>query len=151
MTELVLDYGYFGLFVFTLLASTLIAAPADVVAIAMPQLGFDPFMVGAVGTVAAYLGNLVNYYVGLYGTRFFLSRFISVDKESRWTQRASDLYKRFGVFSLLLSGVPFIGDPITTIAGGFRVNVAVFTVLVVVSKIIKYGMLLGAADWIIGT
>lgn len=145
LTELALQSGYLGLFLFTFAASTLITAPADVVAMAMPPLGFNPFIVGGVGTIAGYLGNLVNYMVGRYGTQFVLSRWLQPpdNDDQHWTYRAQRLYKRGGAYTLLLSAVPFIGDPLTAIAGGFRLNLVVFTVLVLFSKVVKYTLLLG--------
>lgn len=146
------DYGYWGLFVFSFVASTLIAAPADVMAMAMPQLGFHPVGVALVGTLGGYLGNVVNYFVGRYGASFFLTRYVQQDdeQEGHWFQRAESLYDRYGVWTLLLSGAPFIGDPLTTVAGAFKVRWWVFTALVVVGKLLKFVLLLGATDLVMG-
>lgn len=148
MEQVALEYGYVGLFIISVLASTLIAAPADVVAMAMPSLGYHPVWVGAVATLGGYLGNVVNYVVGKYGAAFVLTRFFEPDDDDQpWLDRAERIYRRYGVWSLLLSGLPFIGDPLTTVAGIFRVNIIVFTVMVIVGKVLKFALLLGAVGY----
>jgi membrane protein YqaA with SNARE-associated domain len=146
MLELASEYGYLGLFALSFVAATLIAAPSDVLAMAMPSLGYEAVIVALVATAGGYLGNLVNYGIGYYGAGFILSRFVSDERQSKWGQRAERVYERYGVWSLLLSGTPFIGDPLTTVAGGFRVNLMVFSALVIIGKLIKFALLLGAVD-----
>ncbi len=161
MEQFALQYGYAGLFLFSFIASTLVAAPADVMAMAMPQFGYNPWLVGLVASVGGYLGNLVNYGIGKYGATFLLTRFFQrreptdsadsdeVKETDRWLERAEQLYDRYGVWSLLFSGTPFIGDPLTTVAGAFRVNLWVFTVLVLLGKFAKFALLLGATDAVV--
>jgi membrane protein YqaA with SNARE-associated domain len=162
MLETAMNYGYWGLFAVSLLSATLITAPSDVMAMAMPPAGFDPVWVALVATAGGYLGNLVNYAVGRYGTKFFRQKLLQnktdappdespspnpkTADENSWQARAEYLYDRYGVFSLLLSGVPFIGDPLTVIAGGFRVNLVVFSILVIIGKLVKFALLLGLID-----
>ncbi len=154
LSDLALEYGYVGLFLFSLFAATLIAAPADVLAMSMPGLGFNPWWVGIVATAGGFVGNLVNYAVGKYGARFVVTRVLQPDEdddnEQKWMRRAERLYERYGVWSLLISGAPFVGDPITTVAGAFRVNLWVFSALVIIGKLAKFALLLGATDLVRG-
>jgi membrane protein YqaA with SNARE-associated domain len=48
---------------------------------------------------------------------------------------ASNRFNRFGIWSLLFSWVPVIGDPLTLIAGILRVNFLLFLILVAVEKL----------------
>lgn len=153
MVDFAMQYGYLGLFVFSFVAATLIAAPSDVMAMGMPSAGFDPVWVALVATAGGYFGNLVNYAVGRYGAKFFVSRWVADDDDdsaNRWRQRAERLYERYGVWSLLLSGTPFVGDPLTTVAGGFGVNLVTFSALVIAGKLVKFALLLGVTDVVLG-
>ncbi|MEO0561209.1 MAG: YqaA family protein [Chloroflexota bacterium] len=155
MDETLFQYGYPGLFILSFVASTLVAAPSDVMAMAMPALGYDPVLIILIATAGGYLGNLVNYAVGYYGAAFVLSRWFGGGedddtKPDRWHKRAERLYERYGVYSLLLSGTPFVGDPLTTVAGGFRVNLWAFSVMVIVGKLAKFVLLLGAVGGVRG-
>ncbi|MEL6150386.1 MAG: YqaA family protein [Chloroflexota bacterium] len=157
MEQIALEYGYVGLFIISFIAATLIAAPSDVLAAIMPQLGYDPIRVFAVAATAGMLGNLINYYIGRYGydfvlTRFFMNRDDDDQKQNtpdRWMKRAEQVYERYGVWTLLLSGTPFIGDPLTTVAGAFRVNLWVFFVLVFIGKVWKYALMLGGVEVVV--
>ena len=47
-------------------------------------------------------------------------------------------YKKYGQWTLLFSGAPFIGDPITVIAGIFKVPLKVFLLIVAIAKTSPY-------------
>jgi membrane protein YqaA with SNARE-associated domain len=53
-------------------------------------------------------------------------------------QRAEKFYRKYGRYSLLLSWVPFIGDPITVIAGVLREPIFSFLLLVTIAKSARY-------------
>jgi len=149
MVDYALQFGYVGLFVMSFVAATLIAAPSDVLAAAMPQFGYDPVWVIVIASVGGFLGNLLNYYIGKFGGDFFFARIVGIDEDSRWMKRAERFYSRYGVWTLLLSGTPFIGDPLTTVAGAFEVRLWVFSVLVMVGKLAKFALLLSSTDAIL--
>ena len=52
--------------------------------------------------------------------------------------RATRWFQKIGVWSLLLSWTPIIGDPITLAAGIFGVRFTLFLALVSVAKIGRY-------------
>ena len=49
-----------------------------------------------------------------------------------------NLYKKYGQWTLLLSWAPFIGDPITVIAGIFKVPLKTFLLIVALAKTSRY-------------
>ena len=53
-------------------------------------------------------------------------------------EKAEGRYRKFGRYSLLLSWVPFIGDPITVVAGVLREPLWSFLVLVTIAKSSRY-------------
>lgn len=52
--------------------------------------------------------------------------------------RAERWYRRFGKWSLLLSWVPIIGDPLTVVAGVLREPLPMFVFLVAIAKVGRY-------------
>jgi membrane protein YqaA with SNARE-associated domain len=52
--------------------------------------------------------------------------------------QAQGIYQKYGFWSLLLSWVPIIGDPITLIAGLLKENFVRFVVMVSIAKIGRY-------------
>ena len=55
-------------------------------------------------------------------------------------------YARYGLWSLFLSWVPVIGDPLTVVAGILRVPFPVFLVIVGLAKTARYAFVLGLAS-----
>ena len=53
-------------------------------------------------------------------------------------ERATKWFQRFGVWSLLFSWLPIIGDPITLAAGFFGVRFRLFLTLVAIAKTGRY-------------
>ena len=53
-------------------------------------------------------------------------------------EKAERQYRKYGRFSLLLSWVPFIGDPITVVAGVLREPLWSFVSLVTIAKCARY-------------
>ena len=57
---------------------------------------------------------------------------------------ASARFQRYGTWSLLLSWLPIVGDPLTFIAGVLRVPLLTFLVLVTIGKAARYAVLAAA-------
>jgi len=60
--------------------------------------------------------------------------------------RANGFYKKYGVWSLLLAWTPFLGDPLTIVAGIFRTNIYLFLTLVTIGKAGRYIVLAMALE-----
>ena len=58
--------------------------------------------------------------------------------------RGEKYYRKYGRFSLLLSWVPFIGDPITIVAGILREPLWSFVALVSIAEYFRYVFVVGA-------
>ena len=63
--------------------------------------------------------------------------------------RANKLFNTYGKWSLLLSWVPFIGDPITFVAGTLRYPIIPFLVLVSIGKVGRYLVIYLSIIWAI--
>lgn len=128
---------YFSVFISAFLAATILPAQSE--AVLAYQLFAAPGAVVALVTVATagnVLGALVNWSLG---------RFFTHHRDRRWfpiqthkLETAEQKYRKYGRFSLLLSWVPFIGDPITVVAGVLREPLWSFVLLITVAKCARY-------------
>ena len=59
--------------------------------------------------------------------------------------RAQRWYDRYGVWSLLASWVPVIGDPLTVVAGLMRVSFLPFVLIVAFAKGLRYAVIAASA------
>jgi membrane protein YqaA with SNARE-associated domain len=84
-------------------------------------------------------GSCLNWLLGRAAERFKSRRWFPVSSES--LERAQVWYQRYGVWSLLASWVPVIGDPLTVAAGVMRTPIAMFVPLVALAKTARYAVI----------
>ena len=129
--------SYLAVFLSAFVAATLLPAQSEAVLsfyiLSAPQTVFALILVATVGNV---LGSVVNWVVGFYAARFQNRKWFPATPSQM--QRAEKFYRKYGRYSLLLSWVPFIGDPITVIAGVLREPIFSFLLLVTIAKSARY-------------
>lgn len=128
--------GYVSLFLVSFLASTLLPLGSEWLLVMMLVGGYDPLPSVAVATAGNYLGGAVTYLIGIWGGNWLIEKVLNVSPLQQ--ERARSYYRRFGVYSLLFSWLPVIGDPLCLVAGMLRVNFWLFTLLVVAGKLVRY-------------
>ena len=134
--------AYFGLFTAAFAAATLIPAQSEAVLVGLLVKGSaSPGMLLAVATLANVLGSLLNWLLGRRVERLGHKRWFPVSEQQ--LERAQQRYHRYGRWSLLLSWVPIIGDPLTVVAGTLREPLWSFLLLVTLAKGGRYLLLAG--------
>jgi membrane protein YqaA with SNARE-associated domain len=78
---------------------------------------------------------VVNWGIGRYASTW-RARLLSLD-EAKF-QRASRWFNRWGIWCLLLSWLPVVGDPLTLVAGALRTAFVPFVLLVLLGKAARY-------------
>lgn len=133
---------YGGLFLVALLSASVLPLQSEAVLVGL--LLSDNYPVWLLLTVASIgnvLGSLLNWYLGKYLQHFQQRRWFPVKPEQ--LDKASCWYLKYGKWSLLLSWVPIIGDPLTVIAGVLREPFLPFLLLVTIAKVSRYLVLAG--------
>ncbi|MBM9518925.1 DedA family protein [Desulforhopalus vacuolatus] len=110
----------------------------------MTLSGSNPWAIFATATTGNTLGAATNYYVGKYGANFIFSRYLKVDSEKR--QNIERMYQKWGSPILFFSWVPVVGDPLTMVAGGFNLNLYIFTFWVILGKAFRYALVIMTAE-----
>ena len=82
------------------------------------------------------LGSVFNWICGYYATYFMKKKWFPISQKR--INRAKLFFVKYGKWSLLLSWVPIIGDPITFVAGTLRFSFLPFLLLVSIGKIGRY-------------
>jgi len=133
--------AYFGLFLSALGAATLLPLQSESVLVALLlSQAYSPWALLAVASVGNVLGSLINWLLGRYLEHFRQRRWFPVSQVR--LQQAQHWYARYGRWSLLLSWVPVIGDPLTLVAGIMRERLWVFLLIVSLAKTLRYAVLL---------
>lgn len=133
--------GLGGLFAAAFLAATPVPFQSEIIFLAAQAGAIAPLWVLIlVASVGNTLGSCVTYVIGRQITRWqdrpwFPATPAQMDRAKNW-------FRRWGLWSLLLSWAPF-GDAIVLASGMFRVPWPVFVALVAVAKTGRYVMLAG--------
>jgi membrane protein YqaA with SNARE-associated domain len=149
MEAFLAEHGLPALFLLSFLAATLIPLGSEWLLAVLLLKGSDPFSAVAIATVGNTLGALTTYAIGLWGGPFLTRRMLRIDQKA--SQRAERFYERFGSWSLLLSWLPVVGDPLCLAGGVLRVGIRRFLLLVALGKLARYavvaGMVLEGGRW----
>lgn len=132
------SHGYSGLFVLSFLASTLLPVGSEWLLVLMLLKGNDPFSTVSVATVGNYLGSCTTWAIGIWGGPLLVRRILRIDPATE--EAAVRFYRRYGVWSLLLSWMPIIGDPICLVGGILKVDFTRFSLLVFTGKLVRYAV-----------
>lgn len=128
---------YTGLFMAALLAATIVPMQSEAVLVGLLLTGDYPVaLLLAVASCGNILGAALNWWLGRFLERFRHRTWFPVS-EHRLIQ-AQGWYQRYGKWSLLLSWMPIIGDPLTVVAGVMREPFPVFLLLVGSAKVGRY-------------
>ncbi len=144
LENLIAEFGYFGLFIIAFLASGILPLASEVFLAAMPALGYNVWLSFLAATAGNYLGALLNYYVGLKGGEFVLSRYFKISPEQ--LDQANKRYERWGAPVLIMSWVPIVGDPLTIVAGVLRLDLWVYSFWIVLGKALRNLVVLGVVS-----
>ena len=135
-----------GLFASAFLAATVFPAQSEGVFLALLYLGrTEPLLLLAVASIGNTLGSVVNWALGRAVNRFRGQRWFPVPEKR--LASAERWFARYGLASLLLSWVPFIGDPLTVVAGMLRVRLFTFVLIVGAAKTGRYSAIMLAAPF----
>jgi membrane protein YqaA with SNARE-associated domain len=133
-----IDLGvYAGLFATALVAATILPAQSEAALVGLLLAGVQPpWLLIFVASVGNVLGSVINWMLGRGIERFrerswFPANAASLERAQRW-------YQRYGKWSLLLSWMPIVGDPLTVVAGVLREPLPMFLLLVTISKVGRY-------------
>lgn len=93
----------------------------------------------AVASLGNVLGSCGNWYLGFKIEHYKHKKWFPVSEQKML--QAQVIYQKYGFWSLLLSWVPIIGDPITLIAGLLKENFIRFLLMVILAKTGRYVVL----------
>lgn len=131
--------AYAGLFLTALVAATLLPAQSETLLVGLLVAGYAPWLLVAVASAGNVLGSTVNWWLGREAVRFSDRRWFPVKPTA--LARAQAWYGRYGKWTLLLSWLPVIGDPLTLAAGVMREPLRVFLPIVAMAKTARYVVL----------
>lgn len=135
---LVVAHGWAGLLVVSFLTATIIPLSSEAAVYAALRLGMPAWEVLLFASIGNCLGIMFNYGLGRWGSDPLQRRM----ERSRTGRRAMAWSTQYGKWVLLLSWLPFIGDPLTIVAGVTRISVPFFICVAGVLRVFRYAVVL---------
>ncbi|MCW8821300.1 MAG: DedA family protein [Sulfurovum sp.] len=134
---------YITLFTVAFLSATLLPLGSEGLLLYDLSQNHSQILLWIFATLGNTLGSMVNYWLGLKGEIYLEEKgYLSIKKMAR----ARSFFDRYGGWTLLLSWVPIIGDPLTFIAGVLRYNFKRFALIVAVAKGTRYAIVIFLAS-----
>ncbi|KZN57687.1 YqaA family protein [Pseudoalteromonas luteoviolacea] len=135
---------YLSILFSAFVSATLLPASSELLLSGMvaKQMG-SVLMLWGCATLGNVLGSCVNYYLGTRVEVLSHYRWFPVSESS--LSKARKHYQKFGPLSLLFAWLPIIGDPLTLVAGVFKVRLRVFLLLVTLGKGLRYALVIALA------
>lgn len=123
-----------ALFVSAFLAATILPLSSEVAFVAAISNDMEINSALIYATSGNVLAIILNYFLG-----FWLYDKTKTKLKSSKIGRKSLLYgHKYGVVALFLSWLPIIGDPITLVAGIFRINFLLFVLIAGSARFLRY-------------
>lgn len=131
-----IDLGYFGLFLATFLAATIIPFSSEAVVVGMLAVGFDPIGVVSIATIGNTLGGMSSYYLGYLGDWHWIETKLGVKHER--VMSLKHWVDRYGSFTAFFCWLPFVGDVFAVALGFFKTNTWIVLTLMTLGKLLRY-------------
>ena len=138
MHDFLMGHGLPALFLLSFLASTLVPIGSEWLLAVLLLQGTDPAAAVTTATVGNWLGAVTTWAIGVWGGPYLIRRVLRVSPANE--AQAERFYNRYGSWSLLLSWLPVIGDPLCLVGGLLRVGFLRFSLLVFTGKLARYAV-----------
>ena len=119
------------------MVATIVPFGSEVFLASLILLGkYNIFILLLTASLGNILGSVFNWVCGYYSIYFIRKKWFPITQKQ--IDKSSFYFTKYGKWSLLLGWVPFIGDPITFVAGTLKYSFLPFLFLVSIGKIGRY-------------
>ncbi len=147
LIDILIGYGYWGMFVAAFLAGSFFPFSSEVVMVALNAAGLNGWQLIIYGTMGNVLGGIFNYCVGILGKMEWIEKYLHVKKES--LDRAERFMGGHGALMGFFSFLPLLGSAITIVLGLTRANIPLSLISVTLGKFLRYVLLIYGASFLV--
>lgn len=136
--QLLVDWGYIGLFIATYLAGSFIpfSSEAVLVGLILPVVGLDPVKCVAVASAGNILGGTTDYYIGSRCDKEWMMKYFHI-KPQKIRKTIAYLHNKSAIFGFF-AFVPFAGQAILLGLGYLRANAFLTILSMSIGKTLRY-------------
>lgn len=136
LVQILIDWGYLGLFISALLAGSIIPFSSELVMVALVKVGLSPAICVLAATLGNTLGGMTCYYMGHLGKTDWIEKYFKVKKEK--IEKTQRFLQGKGALMAFFAFLPFVGEAIAIALGFMRSNVFLTTTSMFIGKLIRY-------------
>lgn len=141
MLEALGAWGYWGLFVGSFAAATVVPFSSDVLIIGILAAGGDPWLSFLAATSGNWLGGLTSFALGWLGRWEWLEKWFHIKPETLERQRTK--IDRWGPLLAIFSWLPVVGDVFAIGLGFYKVRPLRCAFWLLVGKALRYLLWIG--------
>lgn len=145
LVQLLIDWGYWGLFFAAILAGSLLPFCSEAVLVVLLRLGLDPVGCIAAATAGNTLGGMTCYWIGMLGRPEWIAR-LGVSEER--LERAHRFLAGRGALMGFFAFLPGIGGAIAVVLGLMRSNPWLTAAAMCTGKALRYIAIAAGAEGI---
>ena len=139
---------YISLFVVSFMVATIIPFGSEIYFASLLAMdNNNSLLLLIAASTGNILGSAFNWICGYYAAYFIQKKWFPINQNQ--IDKATKFFSKYGKWSLLLAWVPFIGDPLTFVAGTLRYSIIPFVVLVSIGKVGRYIVIYFSTLWAI--
>ena len=139
---------YISLFVVSFMVATIIPFGSEIYFASLLAMdNNNSLLLLIAASTGNILGSVFNWICGYYAAYFIQKKWFPINQNQ--INKATNFFLKYGKWSLLLAWAPFIGDPLTFVAGTLRYSFLPFLLLVSVGKITRYLVIYFSVLWTI--
>lgn len=142
LIQLMIDWGYLGLFISSLLAGSIVPFSSEIVMLALVKVGLSPAICVLAATLGNTLGGMTCYYMGRLGRVDWIEKYFKVKHEK--IEKMQRFLQGKGALMAFFAFLPFVGEAIAIALGFMRSNLVLTTTSMFVGKLIRYMAMLWA-------
>ena len=140
LIQLLIDWGYIGLFISALLAGSIIPFSSELVMIALVKVGLSPVLCVIAATLGNTVGGMTCYYMGRLGKVDWIEKYFKVKKEK--VEKMQQFLQGKGALMAFFAFLPFVGEVIAIALGFMRCNIWLTITSMFTGKLIRYVLML---------
>lgn len=134
--ESLIELGYWGLFIGSFLASTVIPFSADILLLGILTLKGDIVTCLFIATFGNWLGGLTSYWIGWCGKWSWIERGLKVKREQLEKQKHK--INKYGAWLAFFTWLPLIGDIFAIALGFYKIQPVAAAVYMLIGRFLRF-------------
>lgn len=147
LIQLLIDWGYLGLFLSALIAGSILPFSSELVLAALVKLGLSPELCVLSAALGNTVGGMTCYYIGRLGRTDWIEKYLRVKPEK--VERMQRFLQGKGALMAFFVFLPIVGEVIAIALGLMRSNVWITTLSMFTGKLLRYVLMLLALEGVV--